>query len=143
MDDGTPIVLRVCIDGLTGDAFFDFDGTGPEVYGNCNAPPAVTLSAIIYCLRCMVQGDVPLNQGCLVPVRVNIPEGCILNPSEQAAVVGGNVLTSQRVTDVILKGTILLYYTMLCYAMLSILCYPYYAMLCYSMLYYTYPALPF
>jgi len=74
------------------------------VFGNCNAPRAITLSAIIYCLRCMVGHDVPLNQGCLKPVTVIIPRGCILDPSETAAVVGGNVLTSQRVVDVVFKA---------------------------------------
>eukprot|EP00873_Tetraselmis_striata_P028673 jgi/Tetstr1/448937/TSEL_036163.t1 len=104
MDDGTPIVLRVTIDRTRQTAVFDFTGTGPEVYGNCNTPPAVTFSAIIYCLRCMVTRDIPLNQGCLTPIDVIIPEGCILNPSVGSAVVGGNVLTSQRVTDVVLKA---------------------------------------
>jgi 5-oxoprolinase (ATP-hydrolysing) len=104
MDDGTPIVLRVTIDRSQRTAVFDFTGTGPEVYGNCNTPPAVTYSAIIYCLRCMVTREIPLNQGCLTPIEVIIPEGCILNPSVGSAVVGGNVLTSQRVTDVVLKA---------------------------------------
>lgn len=54
---------------------------GPEVYGNCNAPPAVTTSAIIYSLRCMVGGDIPLNQGCLAPITITIPPSCLLNPS--------------------------------------------------------------
>ena len=75
-------------------ATFDFEGTDAEMYGNCNAPSAITYSAIIYCLRCLVDSDIPLNQGCLKPVKVNIPKGCFLNPSEYAAVVGGNVLTS-------------------------------------------------
>lgn len=83
---------------------FDFTGTGIEVYNNWNTPKAVTLSAIIYCLRCMVGHDVPLNQGCLVPIKIILPKGIILNPSDEAAVVGGNVLTSQRVVDVILKA---------------------------------------
>ena len=61
--------------------------------GNINAPPAVTHSAIIYCLRCLISEDIPLNQGCLKPVTVKIPDGCFLAPSEKAAVVGGNVLT--------------------------------------------------
>ena len=78
-------------------------GTGPEVFGNTNAPPAVTYSAIIYSLRCMVPQEIPLNQGCLAPITVRIPPHCLLSPSTQAAVVGGNVLTSQRVTDVVLK----------------------------------------
>lgn len=78
-------------------------GTGPEVFGNTNAPPAVTYSAIIYSMRCMVPQEIPLNQGCLAPLTVRIPPHCLLSPSSEAAVVGGNVLTSQRVTDVVLK----------------------------------------
>ena len=90
--------------------------------GNCNAPRAITLSAIIYCLRCIVGHDLPLNQvhalvmqsclldldtippfmqGCLSPIEIIIPELTILNPSEEVAVIGGNVLTSQRVVDVV------------------------------------------
>jgi len=104
MDDGTVIKLAVDIDAETGDAVFDFTGTGPQVLGNTNAPPAVTYSAVIFCLRCMVGLDIPLNQGCLAPVKFVIPERSILNPSPTAAVVGGNVLTSQRLCDVILKA---------------------------------------
>ncbi|XP_071957987.1 5-oxoprolinase-like [Antedon mediterranea] len=103
MDDGTPLKLTVDIDIEEGSAVFDFEGTGPEVHGNKNAPRAITTSAIIYCLRCMVGHDIPLNQGCLNPVKIIVPEGCILAPSENAAVVGGNVQTSQRVVDVVLK----------------------------------------
>ncbi|KAG9780451.1 hydantoinase B/oxoprolinase, partial [Aureobasidium melanogenum] len=103
MDDGSPITLRITIDGEKGEGVFDFEGTGPEVYANINAPEAVTFSAIIYCLRCLIDQDIPLNQGCLKPVDVRIPKGCFLSPSEKAAVVGGNVLTSQRVTDVVFK----------------------------------------
>uniref|UniRef100_A0A452V670 5-oxoprolinase, ATP-hydrolysing n=1 Tax=Ursus maritimus TaxID=29073 RepID=A0A452V670_URSMA len=102
MDDGSPIRLRVQINLSQGSAVFDFSGTGPEVFGNLNAPRAITLSALIYSLRCLVGRDIPLNQGCLAPVRVVIPRGSILDPSPEAAVVGGNVLTSQRVVDVIL-----------------------------------------
>eukprot|EP00126_Sphaerothecum_destruens_P007931 Sdes_comp20033_c0_seq1m12819 len=104
MDDGTKIALRVTIDQGTGCAVFDFEGTGIQVLGNCNAPPAITYSAIIYCMRCLVGHDIPLNQGCLNPIQIKIPNHSILNPSETAAVVGGNVLTSQRVVDVILKA---------------------------------------
>ncbi len=60
--------------------------------GNINTPKAVTLSAIIYCLRCLINSDIPLNQGCLNPIKVNIPENCLLNPSDDAAMVGGNVI---------------------------------------------------
>ncbi|KAJ2462644.1 hypothetical protein EV174_007080, partial [Coemansia sp. RSA 2320] len=101
MDDGSNITLRIDI-GEDGSAVFDFSGTSPEVYGNINAPPSVTYSAIIYCLRCMVQSELPLNQGCLAPVQVIIPKHSLLSPSATAAVVGGNVLTSQRLCDVIL-----------------------------------------
>ncbi|KAK1082865.1 hypothetical protein LTR33_003633 [Friedmanniomyces endolithicus] len=104
MDDGSPICLSVTIDGEKGEAVFDFTGTGPEVYGNTNAPEAVTYSAIIYCLRCLIKEDIPLNQGCLSPITVLIPPKSFLSPSGTAAVVGGNVLTSQRVTDVVLKA---------------------------------------
>ncbi|KAL0368668.1 UNVERIFIED_CONTAM: 5-oxoprolinase [Sesamum calycinum] len=75
-----------------------------EVYGNWNAPEAVTAAAVIYCLRCLVNVDIPLNQGCLAPVKIYIPPGCFLSPSDKAAVVGGNVLTSQRITDVVLTA---------------------------------------
>ena len=74
------------------------------MYGNSNAPRAITFSAIIYCLRCLVNAEIPLNQGCLNPIDVIVPENTFLNPSSKAAVVGGNVLTSQRITDVVLKA---------------------------------------
>nr|CAD7596902.1 unnamed protein product [Timema genevievae] len=104
MDDGTSIKLKVTIDVEQGTAVCDFSGSGYEVWGNCNAPRAITMSALIYCLRCMVGHDVPLNQGCLKPVKVIIPKGSILDPSDNAAVVGGNVQTSQRIVDTVLKA---------------------------------------
>ena len=106
LDDGTPICLKITINRKDGSAVFDFDGTGHEIFGNLNAPPAVTASAVIYCLRCLLSGsvDIPLNQGCLKPIEIRIPQNSILNPSPEAAVVGGNVLTSQRVTDVVLRA---------------------------------------
>ncbi|KAJ5156875.1 hypothetical protein N7492_009678 [Penicillium capsulatum] len=104
MDDGTPIRLKVTIDGSNGSAVFDFAGTGPEVYGSWNAPIAITHSAIIYCLRCMINADVPLNQGCLAPIDIQVPAPSILSPTKTAAVVGGNVVTSQRITDVVFKA---------------------------------------
>ena len=75
-----------------------------QVYGNTNAPKSVTYSAIIYCLRCLINLEMPLNQGALQPITISIPDGCLLSPSDTAAVVGGNVLTSQRLCDVILKA---------------------------------------
>ena len=87
-----------------GDSTFNFAGTGMEVYNNTNAPRAVTLAAIIYCLRAMVGSDIPLNQGCLKPITLQIPDNTLLSPSDTAAVVGGNVLTSQRLVDVVLNA---------------------------------------
>ncbi|CAM8970857.1 unnamed protein product [Rhodiola kirilowii] len=104
MDDGSTIHLKLTIDSVKGSATFDFNGTSPEVYGNWNAPEAVTAAAVIYCLRCLVDVDIPLNQGCLAPVNILIPPGSFLSPSDRAAVVGGNVLTSQRITDVVLTA---------------------------------------
>lgn len=104
MDDGSVIHLKLTIDTKKGEATFDFNGTSPEVYGNWNAPEAVTAAAVIYCLRSLVDVEIPLNQGCLAPVKIHIPPGSFLSPSDKAAVVGGNVLTSQRITDVVLAA---------------------------------------
>ncbi|KAJ3086165.1 hypothetical protein HK102_013452 [Quaeritorhiza haematococci] len=104
MDDGTPIHLTVTIDPKDGSAVFDFEGTGMEVYGNINAPRSVTYSAIIYAMRCLIDLDMPLNQGALAPITIKIPPNSLLDPSESAAVVGGNVMTSQRLCDVIFKA---------------------------------------
>ena len=104
MDDGTPVCLEVTIDETTSSAVFDFTGTGPQVFGNTNAPPAVVHSAIIYALRAMLNKEIPLNHGCMKAVSIVIPKGSLLDPAPDAAVVGGNVLTSQRVTDVILSA---------------------------------------
>lgn len=84
MDDGSPIKLQVTIDEKQGSAVCDFTGTGHQVIGNCNAPTAITLSALIYCLRCMIGHDVPLNQGCVKPIRVILPKASILNPTDTA-----------------------------------------------------------
>ncbi|KAL2285839.1 hypothetical protein FJTKL_07551 [Diaporthe vaccinii] len=104
MDDGTPIQLKVTIDAESGSALFDFTGTGPEVYGNWNAPEAICNSAVIYALRCMVDSDIPLNHGCIRPITLVIPEHSLLKPSQSAAVCAGNVLTSQRIVDVIFRA---------------------------------------
>ncbi|KAL2444306.1 5-oxoprolinase [Exophiala dermatitidis] len=102
MDDGSPIALEIRIDGSTGDAEFDFTGTGRETFNCLNAPKAISHSAIIYCLRCLINVDIPLNEGCLAPCKVIIPDGTLLNPSGYAAVCAGNPITSQRITDTIL-----------------------------------------
>ncbi len=103
LDDGSKICVRVCIDdNKTPRITFDFSGTSGELKGNLNAPPAVTRAAVLYVLRTLIDEDIPLNDGCLRPVTIRIPPGSLLCPSPQAAVVGGNVETSQRVVDVLL-----------------------------------------
>lgn len=104
LDDGTEIHLEVRIDAANGSADFDFTGTGPETYGNRNAPSSLVYSAIIYALRAMINEEIPLNQGCLQPVNIIIPENTVLSPSSGAAVYTGNTLTSQRLTDVVFKA---------------------------------------
>ena len=103
LDNGTRIRLEIRINP-DGSATFDFTGTGREVLGNNNAPKSICLSAIIYCLRCLINEEIPLNQGCLSSITVINPQGSILNPSHQAAVYAGNTQTSQRVVDVVLKA---------------------------------------
>ncbi|KAI9740432.1 MAG: hypothetical protein M1834_005012 [Cirrosporium novae-zelandiae] len=102
MDDGTEIKLEIRIDPETGSSEFDFTGTGRETFNCLNAPKAIAHSAIIYSLRCLINVDIPLNQGCLAPIKVIIPPGTLLNPSGYAAVCAGNPITSQRITDVVL-----------------------------------------
>ncbi|KAJ3537034.1 hypothetical protein NMY22_g5771 [Coprinellus aureogranulatus] len=104
LDDGSPIQLRVEINEDDGSAVLDFEGTGFEVRGNLNAPISVVHSAVIYCMRAMLDLDIPLNAGCLVPLTIHIPKKSLLSPSRTAAVCGGNVLTSQRIVDVVLKA---------------------------------------
>jgi 5-oxoprolinase (ATP-hydrolysing) len=100
LDDGTPVRVALAIRGdrMT----IDFTGTGPAVDGNLNAPRAVVQAAVIYVLRALVAERIPLNGGCLDPVEILIPPGSLLDPPPGAAVVGGNVETSQRIVDVLL-----------------------------------------
>ncbi|CAD8176335.1 unnamed protein product [Paramecium octaurelia] len=103
MDDGSKINLKLTINRQDRSVIFDFTGTSQQVLGNTNCPVSVTKSAIIYCLRCLVDMDIPLNQGCLNPTQIIIPKNSLLSPNHLCAIVGGNVLTSQRITDLILK----------------------------------------
>ncbi len=100
MDDGTPIRVAISIEGER--MRIDFAGTGPASPGNLNAPPAVVQAAVIYVLRALVDERIPLNGGCLQPVEISVPAGSLLDPPPGAAVVGGNVETSQRIVDVLL-----------------------------------------
>lgn len=103
MDDGTPIELTITINP-SGTAKFDFTGTGLEGLHCYNAPSAISKSATMYVLRCLIDEPIPLNEGCLLPIEFVIPYGTMLNPSGQAAVCAGNPITSQRVTDVLIKA---------------------------------------
>ncbi|MCH8805841.1 MAG: hydantoinase B/oxoprolinase family protein [Planctomycetes bacterium] len=104
LDDDSPIAVRITIRG--DDAVVDFTGTGPVLDGNLNATPAIVASAVLYCFRCLIAEDIPLNAGVLAPVRIVLPTG-LLNPpahddpEQCSAVVGGNVETSQRIVDAI------------------------------------------
>ena len=100
MDDGTPLEVRIAL--ANGRMELDFAGTGPASAGNLNAPQAVVQAAVLYVLRAFVAERIPLNGGCLAPVTVRVPEGSLLDPPRGAAVVGGNVETSQRIVDVLL-----------------------------------------
>ncbi|KAK4687418.1 5-oxoprolinase (ATP-hydrolyzing), partial [Tremellales sp. Uapishka_1] len=104
LDDGTALVLKIDIDEQDGSAVFDFTGTSGQVYGNLNTPTAILYSAIIYVLRSLIVSDLPLNQGCLTPIKVIVPPESLLAPGDDVAVCAGNVESSQRVTDVILKA---------------------------------------
>ncbi len=99
MDDGSLINVAIRVDKETRSATIDFTGTSAVRPNNLNAPSAVCRAAVLYVFRCMVDDDIPLNDGCLKPLTLIIPEGSMLNPSYPAAVVGGNVETSQAVTD--------------------------------------------
>lgn len=104
MDDGSKIQLKVTPDENSGKVVFDFTGSSMQSYSNINAPMAITYSAIIYCMRCLVDENIPLNQGCLRPIKVIIPDSSILNPDDGCAVVAGNVCTSQIITGVIFSA---------------------------------------
>ncbi|WP_372480363.1 hydantoinase B/oxoprolinase family protein [Halomicrobium sp. HM KBTZ05] len=98
-DTAVPIEVTVTVED--GAVTVDFAGTAPQVAGNVNAPLAVAESAVYYVIRCITDPEIPPNQGCYDPVTVAAPEGSLLNPTPPAAVVGGNVETSQRVTEVV------------------------------------------
>ncbi|MGI9290780.1 MAG: hydantoinase B/oxoprolinase family protein [Gammaproteobacteria bacterium] len=98
-DNGQQICVDIRIDHDNRNAIIDFTGTSPVADNNLNAPSSVCQAAVLYVFRTLVQADIPLNAGCRKPLRLIIPEGCMLNPNHPAAVVGGNVETSQIVTD--------------------------------------------
>ncbi|MBO3457677.1 hydantoinase B/oxoprolinase family protein [Aetokthonos hydrillicola Thurmond2011] len=101
MDNGAHIQVKVTINKENRSATIDFTGTSEQLHSNFNAPKAVTQAAVLYVFRTLVNDNIPLNAGCLKPLEIIIPEGCMLNPTYPAAVVAGNVETSQVIVDTI------------------------------------------
>ncbi len=99
LDNGARIRVKISIGADRRSATIDFTGTTGQLPNNFNAPRAVCMAAVLYVFRSLVDDDIPLNAGCLKPLNVIIPEGCMLNPRYPAAVVAGNVETSQCITD--------------------------------------------
>jgi 5-oxoprolinase (ATP-hydrolysing) len=99
MDQGTVIKVRITVDKEKREATVDFTGTSPQQPTNFNAPEPVTRAAVLYVFRVMVDDDIPLNAGCLRPIKIIIPEHSMLSPEYPAAVVAGNVEVSQAVTN--------------------------------------------
>ena len=91
--------MKISVDREKREATVDFTGTSPEQKTNFNAPEPVTRAAVLYAFRVMVENDIPMNAGCLRPINIIIPDGSMLSPRYPAAVVAGNVETSQHVTD--------------------------------------------
>ena len=98
LDNGAVIGVAVRVDRAARTAEVDFTGTSAQLPGNFNAPSSVAMAAVLYVFRTLVADDIPLNSGCLKPVRVIIPPGCMLAPEYPAAVAAGNVETSQAIT---------------------------------------------
>ena len=99
LDNGAQIQVAVRIDVKSRSAEVDFTGTSPQQLNNFNAPTAVCMAAVLYVFRALVNDDIPLNAGCLKPVKVIIPAGSMLNPNPPASVVAGNVETSSCITN--------------------------------------------
>jgi len=98
-DQGNTIKVRIAVDKKKREATVDFTGTSPQQPSNFNAPEPVTRAAVLYVFRVMVDDDIPMNAGCLRPIRIIIPKKSMLSPEFPAAVVAGNVETSQEVTN--------------------------------------------
>jgi 5-oxoprolinase (ATP-hydrolysing) len=99
LDDGSQIQVKITIDHSDHNACIDFTGTSPQQPNNFNAPLAISKAVVLYVFRTLVDDDIPLNAGCLKPLQIIIPAGCLLNPHYPAAVVAGNVETSQAVAN--------------------------------------------
>ena len=98
-DTGQTILVKITVDRKARKAKVDFTGTSKVQKNNFNAPEPVTRAAVLYVFRVMVEGNIPMNAGCLRPIEIVVPDGCMLKPAYPAAVVAGNVETSQHVTN--------------------------------------------
>jgi 5-oxoprolinase (ATP-hydrolysing) len=105
MDNGAQVAVAIRIDRTSRSAVFDFTGTSDQLPDNFNAPRSITRAAALYVLRTLIDDAIPMNDGCLRPVELVVPEGSMLNPRPGAAVVAGNVETSQAVTDALFAAT--------------------------------------
>ena len=99
LDSGEVVRARISVDSDQQEATIDFDGTSPQSQTNFNAPEAVTRAAVLYVFRSLIREEIPMNEGCLEPLKIRIPKDSMLSPGYPAAVVAGNVETSQCVTD--------------------------------------------
>jgi 5-oxoprolinase (ATP-hydrolysing) len=99
LDNGAQIQVAIRVHAVERSAVIDFTGTSMQQSNNFNAPKAVCMAAVLYVFRTLVDDDIPLNAGCLKPLSVIIPEGCMLNPNPPASVVAGNVETSSCITN--------------------------------------------
>ncbi|MDP1567752.1 MAG: hydantoinase B/oxoprolinase family protein, partial [Polaromonas sp.] len=99
LDNGAQISVAIRVDTKSRSAEIDFSGTSPQQTNNFNAPTAVCMAAVLYVFRTLVDDDIPLNAGCLKPLKVIIPAGSMLNPNPPASVVAGNVETSTCITN--------------------------------------------
>ena len=105
MDNGANVRVAVRIDRQARSGTFDFTGTSAQLPGNFNAPRSIVRAASLYVVRTLIDDAIPMNDGCLKPIRLVVPEGSMLNPAYPAAVVAGNVETSQVVTDALFAAT--------------------------------------
>ena len=105
MDNGAEVRVAIRIDRESRSAVFDFTGTSMQLPDNFNAPRSITRAAALYVLRTLIDDAIPMNDGCLRPVELVVPEGSMLDPEPGAAVVAGNVETSQVVTDALFAAT--------------------------------------
>jgi 5-oxoprolinase (ATP-hydrolysing) len=104
IDDGAPLKVAIRVDRAARKAVIDFTGTGPQRPSNFNAPSAVCRAVVLYCFRCLVGEDIPLNDGCLKPLEIVIPKGTFLSPRPGAAVVAGNTEVSQMTCNALLAA---------------------------------------